>query len=131
MHHCRAALALSCTSLSVISEALFASRKLEEILDPVHRYNLGDRAAFIALERKIESRAVEEAPGKMGRRSTFGEVLVHFWYTFGKLWSPGYIIVDVVSCVRIRSPEDRLRCLAVKNVGARKRPCSWRSVLSQ
>ena len=43
-------------------------RKLDEILDPVHRYNLGDRAAFIALKRKIESRVVEEAPGKMGRR---------------------------------------------------------------
>ena len=41
--------------------------KLGEILDPVHRYNLGDRAAFIALKRKIESRVVEEAPGKMGR----------------------------------------------------------------
>ena len=63
--------------------ALQDLRKLQEILDPVHQYNLEDRAAFIALKRKIESRVVEEAPGKMGRRLTFGVLLVHFCLLMG------------------------------------------------
>ena len=50
-------------------------RKLDEILDPVHRYNLGDRAGFMALKRKIESRVVEKAPGGWAN----GKLLVNFW----------------------------------------------------
>ena len=55
------------SQFNVMENCLEDLRKLQEILDPVHRYNLGDRAAFIALKRKIESRVVEEAPGKVGR----------------------------------------------------------------
>jgi transcriptional regulator with XRE-family HTH domain len=44
------------SQFNVMENCLRDLRKLEEILDPVHRYNLGDRADFIALQRKIEDR---------------------------------------------------------------------------
>jgi len=55
------------SQFNVMEDCLRDLRGLQEILDPVHRYNLGDRADFIALKRKIESRAVEEGAGEDGK----------------------------------------------------------------
>ena len=56
------------SQFDVMEDCLGDLRRRDEILDPVHRYNLGDRADFIALKRNIESRvAEEEVPGKMGK----------------------------------------------------------------
>jgi len=56
------------SQFDVMDDCLRDLRRLDEILDPVHRYNLGDRAGFIALKRKIESRAMEEGAGKKGKK---------------------------------------------------------------
>jgi len=56
------------SQFDVMEDCLRDLRRLDEILDPVHRYNLGDRADFIALKRKTESRTVEEGAGKDGKK---------------------------------------------------------------
>jgi len=55
------------SQFDVMEDCLRDLRRLDEILDPVHRYNLGDRADFIALKRNIESRVAEEGAGEEGK----------------------------------------------------------------
>ena len=55
------------SQFDVMEDCLGDLRKLDKILDPVHRYNLGDRADFIALKRKSESRVAEEGAGEDGK----------------------------------------------------------------
>ena len=94
---------------NVMEDCLRDLPKLQEILDPVLQYNLGDRAAFIALKRKIESRVVEEAPEEMGRRCSFGVLLVNYGFQVTSL--------PILSNALESVSKDHLPCLAVKDVG--------------
>ena len=55
------------SQFNVMEDCLQDLRALQEIHSIVHRYNLGDRAGFIALKRKIESRTTDEGAGKDGK----------------------------------------------------------------
>jgi len=53
---------------NVMQDHLDDLKYLKEILDPVHRYNMGDKEGFIAMQRKIESQSAEGEPDQEGKR---------------------------------------------------------------